>query len=171
MGEGLPAKWMKKDNVPEVHQSYHNLMVKETLQDFAASVLQVSDSPYDDNDEVITNMPTVAYEMPNGYNQHFGVERFRIPECLFNPALIKVRFLTANCYWPSNSLSAVSETVAINFCNSILVLHLLFLPFQNLDSVITLQYWYRVLSIFALYSFCMLTKVTNKGHTDIKDLC
>jgi len=64
-------------------------MVKELMQDFAASVLQVSDSPYDDNDEVISNMPTVAYEMPNGYNQHFGVERFRIPECLFNPALIK----------------------------------------------------------------------------------
>ena len=90
VGEGLPAKWKKKDNVPEVHQSYHNLMVKEMTQDFAASVLQVSDSPYDDNDEVISNMPTVAYEMPNGYNQHFGVERFRIPECLFNPALIKV---------------------------------------------------------------------------------
>jgi len=55
------------------------------------SLLQVSDSPYDDNDELISNMPTVAYEMPNGYNQHFGVERFRIPECLFNPALIKAR--------------------------------------------------------------------------------
>jgi len=54
----------------------------------------VSDSPYDDNDETISNMPTVAYEMPNGYNQHFGVERFRIPECLFNPALIKARL---NC--------------------------------------------------------------------------
>ena len=91
VGEGLPAKWKKKDNLPEVHQSFHNLMVKELMQDFAASVLQVSDSPYDDNDEVISNMPTVAYEMPNGYNQHFGVERFRIPECLFNPALIKVR--------------------------------------------------------------------------------
>ena len=91
VGEGLPAKWKKKDNLPEVQQSFHNLMVKELMQDFAASVLQVSDSPYDDNDEVISNMPTVAYEMPNGYNQHFGVERFRIPECLFNPALIKVR--------------------------------------------------------------------------------
>ena len=66
-------------------------MVKELMQDFAASVLQVSDSPYDDNDEVISSMPTVAYDMPNGYNQHFGVERFRIPECLFNPALIKAR--------------------------------------------------------------------------------
>ena len=91
VGEGQPAKWKKKDHLPEVHPSYHNLMVKELMQDFAASVLQVSDSPYDDNDEVISSMPTVAYDMPNGYNQHFGVERFRIPECLFNPALIKAR--------------------------------------------------------------------------------
>ena len=89
VGEGVAAKWKKKENLVDVHSSYHNLMVKELMQDFAASVLQVSDSPYDDNDEVISNMPTVSYEMPNGYNQPFGVERFRIPECLFNPALIK----------------------------------------------------------------------------------
>jgi len=94
VGEGLPAKWKKRDNLPEVHPSFHNMMVKEVMQDFAASVLQVSDSPYDDNDEVISNMPTVSYEMPNGYNQHFGVERFRIPECLFNPAMIKVPYTT-----------------------------------------------------------------------------
>jgi len=41
VGEGQPAKWKKKENLPEVHSSYHNLMVKELMQDFAASVLQV----------------------------------------------------------------------------------------------------------------------------------
>ena len=41
VGEVQPAKWKKKDNLPEVHSSYHNLMVKELMQDFAASVLQV----------------------------------------------------------------------------------------------------------------------------------
>jgi actin-related protein len=87
--EGMPAKWKRKENLPEIHRSYHNQMVKELMQDFAASVLQVSDSAYEDGDETIANMPTVAYEMPNGYNQHFSAERFRIPECLFNPALIK----------------------------------------------------------------------------------
>jgi len=96
VGEGLPAKWKKKDSLPEVQPSFHNLMVKEMMQDFAASMLQVSDSPYDDNDEVISNMPTVAYELPSGYNQHFGVERFRIPECLFNPTLIKARLIVCS---------------------------------------------------------------------------
>jgi len=42
VGEGQPAKWKKKDNLPEVHPSYHNMMVKELMQDFAASVLQVT---------------------------------------------------------------------------------------------------------------------------------
>ena len=88
--EGLPAKWKRKENLPDVTRSYHHLMVKELMQDFAATVLQVSDSPYEDGDETIANMPTGVFDHPNGYNQHHGPERFRIPECLFNPSLIKV---------------------------------------------------------------------------------
>jgi len=88
--EGQPPKWKRKENLVDVTRSFHNMTVKELMQDFAASVLQVSDSPYEDGDETIANMPTVAYDHPNGYNQHYGVERFRIPECLFNPSLIKV---------------------------------------------------------------------------------
>lgn len=91
MTEGQTPKYKKKENLPEVTRSFHNLMVKELMQDFAATVLQVSDSPYEDGDETIANMPTIAFDQPNGYSQHYGVERFRIPECLFNPSLIKVR--------------------------------------------------------------------------------
>ena len=40
--------------------------------------------------ENIDQMPTMAYEFPNGYNREFGSERFRISECLFDPSLIKV---------------------------------------------------------------------------------
>ena len=115
MGEGAAAKWKRKESVVDVHSSYHNMMVKELMQDFAASVLQVSDSPYDENDELITNMPTVSYEMPNGYNQHFGVERFRIPECLFNPALIKARphLLLIYCY---NVLRLLFIEISVIMC-------------------------------------------------------
>ena len=91
--EGQSAKWKKKDTLPDVTKSFHNLMLKEVMQDFAATVLQVSDSPYEDDDETIENIPSVAYELPSGYNQHYGSERFRIAECLFNPSLIKVRIL------------------------------------------------------------------------------
>ena len=35
-------------------------------------------------------MPTQYYEFPNGYNSDFGAERYRIPEQMFDPSLIKV---------------------------------------------------------------------------------
>ena len=36
-------------------------------------------------------MPTQYYEFANGYNQDFASERFRIPEQIFDPSMIKVR--------------------------------------------------------------------------------
>ncbi|NXH82741.1 ACL6B protein, partial [Edolisoma coerulescens] len=60
---------------------------REVIQDFQASVLQVSDSPYDE--QVAAQMPTVHYEMPNGYNTDYGAERLRIPEGLFDPSNVK----------------------------------------------------------------------------------
>lgn len=53
------------------------------MQDFQACVLQVSDVPYDE--EIVTTMPSNHYEFPHGYHRDFGVERFKIPEPLFNP--------------------------------------------------------------------------------------
>lgn len=85
--EGEAPKWTRKNNLPEVTKSWHNYMVKEVLQDFQSSVLQIMDSPYDK--EAAENMPTVHYEFPNGYNQDFGPERFLIPESLFDPSTIK----------------------------------------------------------------------------------
>jgi hypothetical protein len=35
-------KWTKKPNLPEVTKSWHNYMVKEVVQDFQATVCQVS---------------------------------------------------------------------------------------------------------------------------------
>lgn len=39
---------------------------------------------------VLGNIPGVLYEFPNGYNNTFGVERFRICEGLFDPSNVKV---------------------------------------------------------------------------------
>lgn len=87
--EGEAAKWTKKTSIPTegLTKSWSNYMIKETLQDFQASALQVSDSPYDK--ETADNMPTVHYEFPNGYNQDFGFQRFLMPEALFDASNIK----------------------------------------------------------------------------------
>jgi hypothetical protein len=83
-----PAVWTKKSNLPEVTKSWHDYMTKEVIQDFQSAILQVSDSPYDE--EYVANIPQVAYEFPNGYRNEFGLERFKISEALFDPNKIRV---------------------------------------------------------------------------------
>ncbi|XP_018588756.1 actin-like protein 6B isoform X4 [Scleropages formosus] len=85
--EGMPPNWTKKDRLPPVTKSWHTYMCNEVIQDFQASVLQVSDSPYDE--QVAAQMPTVHYEMPSGYSTDYGAERLRIPEGLFDPSNVK----------------------------------------------------------------------------------
>ncbi|XP_074659955.1 actin-like protein 6B [Tubulanus polymorphus] len=87
VGENEPANWKKKEKIPEVTKSFHNFKVKEVLQDYAASVLQVLDEPYEQ--ETVEQMPGIHYEFPNGYHNEFTTERFRIPEGLFDPSMIK----------------------------------------------------------------------------------
>ncbi|XP_072330450.1 actin-like protein 6A isoform X1 [Scyliorhinus torazame] len=85
--EGSAPNWKKKEKLPPVTRSWHNYMCNEVIQDFQASVLQVSDSSYDE--QVAAQMPSVHYEFPNGYNCDFGAERLRIPEGLFDPSNVK----------------------------------------------------------------------------------
>ncbi|MGH0165474.1 UNVERIFIED_CONTAM: hypothetical protein FKN15_063767 [Acipenser sinensis] len=85
--EGATANWKKKEKLPQVTRSWHNYMCNTVIQDFQASALQVSDSPYDE--QVAAQMPTVHYELPNGYNCDFGAERLKIPEGLFDPSNVK----------------------------------------------------------------------------------
>ncbi|XP_017780239.1 PREDICTED: actin-like protein 6B isoform X2 [Nicrophorus vespilloides] len=73
--------WREK-HFKGVTASWHNYMVKEVMQDFHASVLQLSESTYDE--DVVRTSPTVHYEFPNGYNRDFGIERFKVVEPLFN---------------------------------------------------------------------------------------
>lgn len=59
--------WTKKKTLPEVTNSWHNYMCKSVIQDFQHTVLQVSESPYDER--IISALPTSHFEFPNGYNQ------------------------------------------------------------------------------------------------------
>lgn len=86
VADGQPAKWKKKDNL-NVTKSFNNYMVKDVLQDFASTILQVSDTPYEESQA--DTMPTVNYEFPHGYNQDFANERFKVCEGLFDPSFIK----------------------------------------------------------------------------------
>ncbi|XP_046484691.1 actin-like protein 6B isoform X2 [Neodiprion pinetum] len=82
-------KWVKKKGLPEVTKSWHNYMVKKLVQDFQATVLQVSETPYDE--KIVSSVPAVQYEFPTGYHRDFSTERFRIPEALFDPSMVQMR--------------------------------------------------------------------------------
>lgn len=60
-------RWTKKKGLPEVTKSWNNYMVKKLVQDFQATTLQVSETPYDE--KVISTIPAVQYEFPTGYHQ------------------------------------------------------------------------------------------------------
>lgn len=45
---------------------------------------------------VAAQMPTVHYELPNGYNCDFGAERLKIPEGLFDPSNAKVCVISSS---------------------------------------------------------------------------
>ena len=45
--EGKPAKWTEKKNLPCLTETYKKYMVYDVMQDFSASVLQISDQTYD----------------------------------------------------------------------------------------------------------------------------
>ncbi|XP_063775686.1 actin-like protein 6A [Pseudophryne corroboree] len=84
---GAAANWKRKENLPQVTNSWNNYMCNHVIQDFKASVLQVSNTVYHEN--IAAKLPTVHYEFPNGYNYNFGVKRLRIPEGLFDPSTAK----------------------------------------------------------------------------------
>jgi len=106
--ERMPAHWTKRANLPEVTKSFHAYMVKEVIQDFQATVLQASDTPFDsENAEKITSL---HYEFPNGYNQDFVTERLQISEGLFDPAYLR------GIQSPTLSVANVVST-SINMCD------------------------------------------------------
>uniref|UniRef100_A0A8C1VJ89 Actin-like protein 6A n=1 Tax=Cyprinus carpio TaxID=7962 RepID=A0A8C1VJ89_CYPCA len=83
--EGAPASWKKKEKLPQVTRSWHNYMCNVN---FSQNHLSCTDPKILN---VAAQMPTVHYELPNGYNCDFGAERLKIPEGLFDPSNAKAR--------------------------------------------------------------------------------
>lgn len=52
-----PPKWTKRPNLPTVTKSWHAYQTRGVVQDFQASTLQISDTPYDE--DALSNIPQV----------------------------------------------------------------------------------------------------------------
>lgn len=79
------------DKAPDA--SYRTLMEERTLSEFKECVVQVWPGPSKlsatgpngvSNEELAKSSPGRPFEFPDGYNQVFGVERYRVVESLFD---------------------------------------------------------------------------------------
>ncbi|XP_045472932.1 actin-like protein 6B [Harmonia axyridis] len=86
-------RYTKKTFPFEITNSWMTYMTKKTVQDFQQSVLQVSESPYDER--VAASIPMVHHEFPTGYHQDFGPERFKLAEGLFDHAMLGAGYIAA----------------------------------------------------------------------------
>ncbi|CAI7802477.1 unnamed protein product, partial [Closterium sp. NIES-53] len=71
---------------PNTTDSYRLYMQKATAADMKETVCRVPDAPYDDLS--FSNVPTVAYELPDGQVLEVGSDRFKVADALFNPSLL-----------------------------------------------------------------------------------
>ncbi|XP_003377150.1 actin family protein [Trichinella spiralis] len=110
VSEGHPPRWKKKKNLPEVTSSFHDFGIKEVLEDFKASVCQVSDAALDPI--IVDKFPRVNFEFPNGFSVDFGRERFEVGEALFD-----LSYLKGENIQPALSVSSAVHT-SVNICDS-----------------------------------------------------
>ncbi|KAI8619291.1 actin family [Chytriomyces sp. MP71] len=71
---------------PGTTRSFHDFATLRVLNEFKETVCQVSE--YNFHPASLQNRPPKPFEFPDGYNNSFGMERYRIPEILFQPAMI-----------------------------------------------------------------------------------
>ena len=81
-----PPKYTKKTNLPQVTASFHNWKTRSIVEDFK-QILAVSDSALAELNP--DSLDSREYEFPTGYHSLFGIERYHIPELLFDPSLIR----------------------------------------------------------------------------------
>lgn len=69
-----------------VTDSYRLFKQREIIADLKEAVCRVLEAPL--NEQEIANIPSAPYELPDGKTLEVGIERYKVPELLFNPALL-----------------------------------------------------------------------------------
>lgn len=69
-----------------VTESYRLFKQREIIADLKEAVCRVLESPL--NEQEMATIPSSPYELPDGKVLEVGVERYKVPELLFNPAML-----------------------------------------------------------------------------------
>ena len=89
---GAPANATYRSFAKPPQESFRRLEEERVLSDFKESVVQIWGGPGrlsggqqgTPNEEVVRAMPGRPFEMPDGWNQVFGPERFRVAEGIYD---------------------------------------------------------------------------------------
>lgn len=85
--ERNPGEFTVEDlSHPHTSPSFHSYHVEQVAADIKESICRASDTAFDEAANL--NIPTVSYELPDGQEIHVGPDRFKVPELLFQPALL-----------------------------------------------------------------------------------
>lgn len=84
-GERPQVELRERPNTTKSFEDYH---ISKIIHEYKESVSQVSEIPFDER--LMAQRPQRPFEFPDGYNTTFGVERYRVPEIMFNPHHIRV---------------------------------------------------------------------------------
>ncbi|KAG0165440.1 Actin-like 6A [Apophysomyces sp. BC1034] len=64
-------------------ESFNDYQISRVLHEYKESVCQVSEVTFDEG--IMASRPQKPFEFPDGYNNSFGVERYKLPETLYQP--------------------------------------------------------------------------------------
>ncbi|KAI8385754.1 actin family [Blakeslea trispora] len=62
-------------------ESFEEEQVRRILDEYKESVCQISNVTFDEG--LLSSRPKTMFEFPDGYHHEFGIERYRVPELLF----------------------------------------------------------------------------------------
>nr|GLL22002.1 actin-related protein 4-like [Ipomoea trifida] len=83
-----PGEFQTVDlDFPNTTESYKLYYQKVIAGDIKECVCRAPDTPYDDSS--YSNIPMTSYELPDGQTIEIGADRFKIPDILFNPSLVR----------------------------------------------------------------------------------
>ena len=100
---------VKAVNHPKTTASYAAFKRLEIMEDIKATVCRLDDHVF--NSDAHKNVAGVTYELPDGNTIEVGVERFQIPELLFQPELLKELDVEVPALSGDTKLKSIPELV------------------------------------------------------------
>ncbi|EPB85937.1 hypothetical protein HMPREF1544_07269 [Mucor circinelloides 1006PhL] len=108
-------KAVEKDQQPDIElrqlegitDSFNDYQINRVLNEFKETICQVADTEFEE--EVLSSRSKKTFEFPDGFSHSFGLDRFKLPEMLFQP----------NVYDKENKFVGVHDMVynSINNCD------------------------------------------------------